>query len=91
MLSAEKGHKAYMADVASVKPRNACPEALSKHVEISKKLSENILSTLKCKSTMHINRPVFFSAIKSEGLYARMTLLCHKTDLWYFLSLSLRL
>lgn len=60
MFSAEKGYKVYMVDMASVKPRNACPEALITHVGISKKLSENILSALEYKGTMDINRPVFF-------------------------------
>lgn len=66
MFSAEKGYKVYMVDMASVKPRNACPEALITHVGISKKLSENTLSTLEYKGTTDIDRPVFFSAIKLE-------------------------
>jgi len=42
--------------------------ALTIHVAIFKKHSENIHSTFKHKGTMDFNMPVFFSAIKSEFL-----------------------
>lgn len=59
-----------MIDIVSVKPRNSRPEALSKHGEISK-LSENILSTLKYKSIMDINRPVFFFGHKVRAFVCK--------------------